>query len=188
MKKLIFVAVVLLAATLILSSVEAKSFYKLRLEAGQGKSTENEESTDDASDDSSENRNETNSTTGSPRFTGGKLSLIKDEYKVREKVFCKFENSQMVQKCWSNLGKCSGIKQCSVFVASKDLSKKGIELSWKSTCPGDAKTTLDGADETVTFKCETTTCIKGEYRLTGLNEGHYYGAERCNGVKWVTAK
>jgi len=82
---------------------------------------------------------------------------------VEEKVTCVFTNTGQTQECYSEKGKCvayamrcpegercpSDHVSCTVNVKGK----KGEVVTWKSSCGGYAKTTVDGVSEKAEFKC-----------------------------------
>jgi hypothetical protein len=83
---------------------------------------------------------------------------------VSEEITCIFTNTNQAQKCESIKGGCTayppkcedGIKcvladylSCTVKVSGD----KGDILSWKSSCGGYGKTTVDAVDEKVKFSC-----------------------------------
>ena len=69
---------------------------------------------------------------------------------VKEQVKCVFENSNEIQKCYTNEGiGCSGTGTCIADVKGK----KGDKQIWKSSCGGYAYTIIDGDDDYAEFKC-----------------------------------
>ena len=72
---------------------------------------------------------------------------------IEQQVKCVFANSITTQKCYlagrNEIG-CSGIETCVVSVKGF----KGERLTWKSSCGGDAYTTIDGKNEYAEFKCD----------------------------------
>jgi hypothetical protein len=80
---------------------------------------------------------------------------------VSETVTCVFAGSSTPGMCWSSYGSCSGIGSCKVVVNGTP----GQKISWGSSCgAASMSTTLDGVDESITFKCgmamsETITCL-----------------------------
>ena len=74
---------------------------------------------------------------------------------IKEQVKCIFENSNEMQKCYTDDGKfgCSGTGTCVTDV----YDDNGKKLTWKSSCEGYAYTVVDGNDEYAEFKCATVT-------------------------------
>src|SRR3989338_3999239 len=73
---------------------------------------------------------------------------------VNEQVKCVFDNSNEMQKCYTDDGKfgCSGTGTCIADVSGD----KGKKLIWKSSCEGYGYTILDGDNEYAEFKCQST--------------------------------
>ena len=74
------------------------------------------------------------------------------EEEVREEVKCVFDDSNAVQECYSEKGRCKGTETCIVSVSGN----KGEQITWKSSCGGYAYTTIDGANEYAKFECKPT--------------------------------
>src|SRR3989338_8126921 len=74
-----------------------------------------------------------------------------------EQVTCKFLGSTSAQTCYaSNIAQsCSGTDSCSMAITGVQGSR--IDLK---ACSGIAYATIDGADETVEFKCEAPEAVK----------------------------
>lgn len=71
---------------------------------------------------------------------------------VAEQVKCVFNNSTTDQKCYSSEGQgCLGKEVCVADIKGE----RGKQVTWKSTCGGYAYTTIDGANESAEFKCES---------------------------------
>lgn len=70
---------------------------------------------------------------------------------IQEQVKCLFTNSNTEQKCYTEDGMfgCAGIQTC----VSDISGEKGKKLSWKSSCPGEATTIIDGENKYAEFKC-----------------------------------
>lgn len=71
---------------------------------------------------------------------------------IKEQVKCTFLNSYSAQACYTDDGmfKCSGTDTCIAEVSGEN----GKTLIWKSSCSGEAYTTIDGNNEEAVFKCE----------------------------------
>ncbi len=76
---------------------------------------------------------------------------------IKEEVKCVFINSNSEQKCYTDDGKfaCSEITSCAVEVSGEN----GKSLRWKSSCGGEAYTTIDSNNEYAEFKCEQTQIV-----------------------------
>jgi len=74
---------------------------------------------------------------------------------VQEQVKCVFDNSNEIQKCYTDDYKfsCSGTGTCVVDVSGD----KGKKLTWKSSCDGYGYTIMDGDSEYAEFKCVSKT-------------------------------
>ncbi len=74
---------------------------------------------------------------------------------VGEQVKCVFDNSNVIEKCYTvdDKFRCSGIETCVADVSGK----KGEKLTWKSTCGGYAYTITDGDSEYAEFSCVSST-------------------------------
>src|SRR3989344_4042733 len=70
---------------------------------------------------------------------------------VKEQVKCIFDNSNEIQKCYTEDGKfgCSGTGTCVADV----FGKEGEKLIWKSSCGSYAYTITDGDNEYAKFNC-----------------------------------
>jgi hypothetical protein len=73
---------------------------------------------------------------------------------IKEQVKCVFDNSNEMQKCYTDDGKfgCSGTGTCVADVSGE----KGKKLTWKSSCGGYGYTIIDGDNEYAEFKCQST--------------------------------
>lgn len=120
---------------------------------------------------------------------------------VSEKVECVFDGSDSNQACYSGPYKCSGMTGCAIEVKES----KGTALVWKSSCGGEATTTVDGAPEAAKFKCAPATptlespapvapqelvkerveCI---FDGTDSAQTCYSGEYKCEGVKTCTVE
>ena len=71
---------------------------------------------------------------------------------LSEKVTCNFYNSGTTQKCYTDDGtfSCTGTSSCTASVSGE----KDKQLAWKSSCSGEAATSIDGNDKNIGFKCE----------------------------------
>jgi len=74
---------------------------------------------------------------------------------IKEQVKCVFDNSNEMQKCYTDDGKfgCSGTGTCIADVSGE----KGKKLTWKSSCGGYGYTVVDGDNEYAEFKCASET-------------------------------
>ncbi len=74
---------------------------------------------------------------------------------IKEQVKCVFDNSNEMQKCYTDDGKfgCSGTGTCVADVSGE----KGKKLTWKSSCGGYGYTIIDGDNEYAEFKCTSET-------------------------------
>ena len=74
---------------------------------------------------------------------------------LKEQVKCVFDNSNEMQKCYTDDGKfgCSGTGTCVADVSGE----KGKKLTWKSSCGGYGYTIIDGDNEYAEFKCTSET-------------------------------
>src|SRR3989338_5740403 len=91
---------------------------------------------------------------GGEGLTGSAVSIFQEgsvATLIIEKITCNFADSTTEQKCYGNGGQfsCTGTGSCTVE-GSGEQSKS---IEWKSICDGIPSTTLDGSDETITFKC-----------------------------------
>ena len=70
---------------------------------------------------------------------------------LKEQVKCVFDNSNDIQKCYTDDGKfgCSGTGTCVADVSGE----KGIKLAWKSSCGEYAYTVVDGDNDYAEFTC-----------------------------------
>ncbi|MEK6960260.1 MAG: hypothetical protein AABX47_03740 [Nanoarchaeota archaeon] len=125
-------------------------------------------------------------------------------------VTCVFDGAVFPQRCRADRNNvfCDNRKSCTTRISGK----LGDKVTWTSTCPGSSKvvTTLNGSEKEVRFDCtrsgdkptgvsaaavavptvstpvSETVCVSGEYRLTGLKDGHYFGSEKCVDGMFVT--
>jgi len=125
-------------------------------------------------------------------------------------VTCVFEGAVFPQRCRADRNNlfCDNRRSCTTKVSGK----LGDKVTWTSTCPGSSKvvTTINGQEKQIKFNCgksgdkptgvsaaavatvptasqvSEAVCVSGEYRLTGLKDGRYFGAERCVEGKFVT--
>lgn len=125
-------------------------------------------------------------------------------------VTCVFDGAVFPQRCRADRNNvfCDNRKSCTVKVGGK----LGDKVVWTSACPGSSKvvTAINGQEKEVKFDCTKSgdrptgvsvaavavptasssvseaVCVAGEYRLTGLKDGRYFGAEKCVDGKFVT--
>ena len=117
------------------------------------------------------------------------FSIVKDAGKViiKEQVKCVFENSDKVQKCYTDDGKfgCSGTEVCIADV----YGEKGTKLSWISpSCTSDKKlrlTIIDGENEYAEFKCTST---DSPITVFIPNGGEVWQKGTTKTIKWNSAK
>lgn len=102
---------------------------------------------------------------------------------IEEQVKCVFNGTSLEKECYSTKASCSGIGTCS---ANVEGTTQGERVLWKSTCSNasSAYSTMDKLNESVNFNCMPI-CTEGEYKLTNLTSGHYYGIEQCVNEAWV---
>ncbi len=98
---------------------------------------------------------------------------------VREKITCVFKGSNVVQECVSPKGRCSGVGRCIVEVGGE--RKEAVD--WKSSCPGTAKSLMDGRNEFLEFTClgEASEQVRCVFLLSKAEEECYSPKGQCKG-------
>ena len=92
--------------------------------------------------------------------------------KTKEQIKCIFENSNEMQKCYTDDGQfgCSGTGTCVADVSGE----KGKKLTWKSSCGGYGYTIIDGDNEYAEFKCATESSKPYCGAIGTKSEGWYH--------------
>jgi len=107
-------------------------------------------------------------------FISQRLNKVKvpSSSTVTEQVDCYFKNSDgskstTTEKCYDSTGNfsCTGVGSCSAYVKGE----RGKKLEWKSSCGGSGYTYVDGADETLSFSCSSTTYTKEDVKCLFSN-------------------
>ena len=108
------------------------------------------------------------------------FKIVTSPTTFKEQVKCVFNGSNTEQTCYTASGEkqigCSGINACIIDVAGY----KGEQITWKSSCGGDAYTTMDGVSEYADFNCSVTPSIT----LLSPNGGETWIKGTTQAIKW----